>query len=605
MSLVLYPYQEEGVKWMTERENAKPAGGLLLDECGLGKTAQVIATLVKNPQPKTLVVVPVNLMQQWKDQLAQWAPEHAVLIFHGPQPAIRRRPVMKYLYDLAESSAALPLIVITSYGKIVDRKFEKRRRKLIREGRLNREGKKLTGSSLLHQVEWSRIVLDEAHLIRNVSTVRSRYILKLKSRIRWALTATPIHNGIQDYEALLLFLGLSKFDIAFLMASHPVLEKYLSESARKLTQGRMINLNDMSIQTIGNTLTTHDELTLRRTKRVFTEPILGRPHKRIKVQPSLPSLDVHILEIPMSQAGRQFYGRLEQATRLELVEFLNGEPRPEVREQFMFELVLRLRQATVNPRLVLAGYKRKFEGRFPISLIQQGQEPNLTIARVREIEKSFYETLGVPSKTRALCQLMLEHRGEQSIVFCEFKEEMGFLQRHLSQSGIRSILYDGSMTVSQRHNVVQKLKWNYRELRDILEGGHFFPRTDHVPVEIILRILEFISYDTVLVQINSGNAGLNLQMCSRVYFTSPTWNPCTEIQAISRAHRCGQQLPVRAIKLVASRDTPTIDARIIEVQQQKRTIMSDILADSAILDNGIQDSELLLSLFGVEENFHS
>lgn len=65
----------------------------------------------------------------------------------------------------------------------------------------------------------------------------------------------------------------------------------------------------------------------------------------------------------------------------------------------------------------------------------------------------------------------------------------------------------------------------------------------------------------------------------------------TEIQAVSRAHRCGQTEQVRAVKLVLSGKGPTssgktIDQRVLEVQCSKRAIMADILEDEDILFNG-------------------
>jgi SNF2 family DNA or RNA helicase len=44
----------------------------------------------------------------------------------------------------------------------------------------------------------------------------------------------------------------------------------------------------------------------------------------------------------------------------------------------------------------------------------------------------------------------------------------------------------------------------------------------------------------MLLQIKCGGTGINLQAASRVYLTSPNYNPCVDLQAIGRAHRKGQ-----------------------------------------------------------------
>jgi len=63
----------------------------------------------------------------------------------------------------------------------------------------------------LHSVRWSRIILDEAHSIRNASTGNARAVLALRSasrggRGRWCLTGTPVVNGADDLFSLFAFL---------------------------------------------------------------------------------------------------------------------------------------------------------------------------------------------------------------------------------------------------------------------------------------------------------------------------------------------------------------------------------------------------------------
>jgi len=59
MSFTLKPYQQVGVEWMVsmERQTSGPTGGFLCDEMGLGKSVQIIATILKNPKKHTLIVV--------------------------------------------------------------------------------------------------------------------------------------------------------------------------------------------------------------------------------------------------------------------------------------------------------------------------------------------------------------------------------------------------------------------------------------------------------------------------------------------------------------------------------------------------------------------
>lgn len=562
--LHLFPHQEEGVAWMIAREqSARCPGGLLLDDCGLGKTPQVIATMMRNPQPLTLVVVPVNIVKQWAHQLARWS-EFRVLIHHGPRAA----------HHLQEALAGEgPLVVITTYGMLVARRFEKRQRELRRMGEVAPRWQ--TGTTPLHRVQWDRIVLDECHVIRNARTTRTRYTLALRGRIHWGLTATPVHNGIQDYDCLLRFLGLDRTAIAQLFAEDEVLQKYLTDKQRDLAYGgQVLHMDTMLITSVDDPYLRHGDISLRRTKdQVFgkraRDPDDSAEPAQKRARPTLPELTVDIVTVGFfTKAEADLYRALSTAIRLQLGPH-------EVEEQVMFELILRMRQASVNPALLWSGYRRKFDDRFPLNLVPLDPEGPRTPEEQCQAERDMLRAIGVPSKTRALQHLLCEHRHEKAIVFCEFREEMPALQRDLAVVGVSSVLYDGTMSLAKREQVVRAMSWTPDALAEVLPPW--------LPAEIVTHIGSFVSYDAVLVQINSGNAGLNLQMCSRVYFTSPNWNPCTEVQAVSRSHRCGQEREVRAVKLAL---LGTIDERILEVQERKRAVMSDILNDPEILHNG-------------------
>jgi len=81
--------------------------------------------------------------------------------------------------------------------------------------------------------------------------------------------------------------------------------------------------------------------------------------------------------------------------------------------------------------------------------------------------------------------------------------------------------------------------------------------------------------DILIVQIQSGSEGLNLQHFSQVYFTSPHWNPAVEDQAIARAHRIGQTNPVQVFhfQMAPFHDGITLENYCMEVQEKKREFM--------------------------------
>jgi hypothetical protein len=92
--------------------------------------------------------------------------------------------------------------------------------------------------------------------------------------------------------------------------------------------------------------------------------------------------------------------------------------------------------------------------------------------------------------------------------------------------------------------------------------------------------------DVLILQIQTGCEGLNLQEnYSEIYFVSPHWNPAVEEQAIARCHRIGQKKEVVVNRFEMSGfvsqqvETRTVDNYVGDVQDCKRKIVSEIIAD--------------------------
>ena len=159
---LISPYQHEGLKWLVRREcDAVRSGGFLCDEMGLGKTVQLIATLLVNPKPRTLIIVPKSIVGQWCAELARFAPNLTVCSFDGAKRAL---------------PTTLPEVVVAPYSIMPQR----------------------TGSPIcpLVGVEWDRVILDEAHEIRNRKSKVHIACQSLRAPIRWVVTGTPVFNSM-------------------------------------------------------------------------------------------------------------------------------------------------------------------------------------------------------------------------------------------------------------------------------------------------------------------------------------------------------------------------------------------------------------------------
>lgn len=150
---------------------------LLADEPGLGKTAQsVIAASVANAYP-LLVVVPNVVKMNWAREVERWTPQRRATVIHGD----------------GQDIDAFADVFVVNY-EILDRHL-----------------------SWLSTMGFKGMVVDEAHMIKNVQSQRSRNVLALADRIRantpggdpllLALTGTPLINDIDDFRAIWRFLG--------------------------------------------------------------------------------------------------------------------------------------------------------------------------------------------------------------------------------------------------------------------------------------------------------------------------------------------------------------------------------------------------------------
>jgi len=170
LNLCLYPYQVTGVRWMQSIVN-DGVGCILADEMGLGKTFQIIA--LANAEKKngtSLIIAPNALLENWRRECDKLCPQLSVKIYAGPHRYVYYRELLKY--D----------IVVTSYETAV------------------------SDYSILGQAQWNLLVLDEAQMIKNHGTKRSRTVRgEFNKRAGIAVTGTPFENRLTDVWSLFDF----------------------------------------------------------------------------------------------------------------------------------------------------------------------------------------------------------------------------------------------------------------------------------------------------------------------------------------------------------------------------------------------------------------
>ena len=179
LQATLRPYQEVGFRWLLRNSEAG-LGSLLADDMGLGKTLQTIALLEhyrargRWDDAPALIVLPTSLITNWQRELARFAPELRVGVYHGGG---RKRGVLARPEDRAGSAH----VILTSYG-------------IVRS-----DVEELAGR------DWGAVVIDEAQQIKNPGAGQTKAVKRLGAPITIALSGTPVENRLSEYWSVLDF----------------------------------------------------------------------------------------------------------------------------------------------------------------------------------------------------------------------------------------------------------------------------------------------------------------------------------------------------------------------------------------------------------------
>jgi SWI/SNF-related matrix-associated actin-dependent regulator 1 of chromatin subfamily A len=538
----LKPYQMVGVNFlMLLQQNGIP-GAILADEMGLGKTAQAISFVAMSryhpdtgvvaengvrwprvesaPNP-VLVVSPASLLENWKRELGMWAPGMKVGVFHGDSreevrntEEYHRERTGKCCYD----------VIIVCYSL-----FE---RDSV-ESQDNR--------SWLQKMEFSHLILDEAHLLKNREAQRTIRLTRTarKAHYRLLLTGTPLQNNLRELEALIEFIlpGLLK-------------------------EGELGDGID-------------DEQAERRVKKVrrILEPFVLRRLKETVATQLAPKTQIKEV-IDMNGHQAQTYKLAVERIRAEAQagkeRAKNGTGLAQSRLKAIF---VHLRKVANHPLLVRNKYtdedlieiadvchKRRIFG--PDARLERVQEHinGLSDFGLHQLcgdymlqgalrHKLLDPEIGMESaKVQRLKELLIELRakGSRPLIFSQWKIMLDILEWVLSHLGWKYARLDGDTAVEDRQDLVDRFNAKDSTL------------------------------DTFILSTRAGGQGLNLTGADTVILHDCDFNPQIDRQAEDRCHRLGQEKKVTVYRLVTK---DSVDEKIVAIAEQKMNLGSTILAE--------------------------
>ncbi|KAH6619377.1 SNF2 family N-terminal domain-containing protein [Chaetomium sp. MPI-SDFR-AT-0129] len=566
-------------------------GGIIADPMGLGKTLTMISLVAtdlnrnlagdfaldmsEETKPRvsaTLIVIPPPLIGTWEEQLSQHVVPGGMKFW--------RHHAKTRLNDVKELDGIN--VVFTTYQTVsADRKPANR-----------------SAPSILFSVRWRRIILDEAHFIRNGGTKMARATCELDSVSRWAVTGTPIQNGLGDLQAQLKFIRVYPYDdpkqfetdISRLWKSGEDDEavkrlKRLSACILLRRSKATISLparRDMTcaVDFSREERATYDEAREQTITKIDEALHAGSESSRagvyVNVLQQIESLRL-ICDLGLhyhtrrnrntaqstsasddwAAAAQQTFNIqremgpivcLQCSSTTSLTESLLGDSHDSSssRQEPQFFRCLRFACGECVQKLQRAK-----------QVPSCGHKPSCLVAPVsvnhsvmEEVSATVLDAVSapqtaLPSKIQALVtDIKAAPADVKCVVFSTWRLTLDVVEKGLGNAGIRSSRFDGSVPQKERQSVVDRFR---------ADPG--------------VRVM--------LLTLSCGAVGLTLTVASRAYLMEPHWNPTLEEQALARIHRLGQTREVTTVRFYI-RDS--FEERVIELQNDKKQLARVLLS---------------------------
>eukprot|EP00435_Cladocopium_sp_Y103_P018976 s210_g4.t1 len=601
-------FQQEGLSWLLQREAKAEGnegresgahvlrGGILADEMGMGKTLQIIALLVASPASgATLVVVPPTCLAQWRAEIAEFVEPGTLEIFEYR--------CNKSLPEHFNGKA----VVLTTYSTL-ERDFRKQLDTLEEPPRKRRRGELLRdqevswwdeqlqidlSKSPLFGRRWTRIVLDEAHRIKNARGSTAQAAFNLRAQRRWCVSGTPMQNRIGEVGSLVRFLRFYPYGFnrcqrrgcncicLFVNADNTSL---CQACGHRKTQHCSVFAKKISTPIRQFGFTGEGKAALESLRlEIFHQLML----RRTKSTLDLPKLSITKKKVSLSERESRTYTRIKTRDR-QILQNLIAEGKLMQNFAHVFSIIMRQRQAANHPQLAKFGLSSDcpfctnpvdemdeetevlpcgFHACHQWCHIEYMRDAPDEAEFICPCERELYtakplraasivdglQDAGQPIRTSSKIEALIQEieaklqdsspEPQKFLVFSSFAHFLELCGYFMDEAEITNAIISGKTDIKSRARIIQQ-----------------FRETD-------LSVL--------LISLQVGGEGLNLQVANRVYLLDPWWNPAMEQQAYQRAHRLGQKREVEVVRFVSD---GTIEEKILQLQERKQCTFDSTVA---------------------------
>ncbi|XP_014553130.1 hypothetical protein COCVIDRAFT_29575 [Bipolaris victoriae FI3] len=665
------PYSGElSLEFPKQEQNC--LGGVLADEMGLGKTIEMLSlihthrTEVNNAEtlatprslPKfhkasaavesapytTLVIAPMSLLAQWHSEAEKASKEGTLkaMVYYGSEKAVNLQKLC-----CASNAANAPNVIITSYGTVLSEYNQV----LAQDGNRGSHGG-------IFSLEYFRVILDEAHYIKNRLSKTAKACYELSAKHRWVLTGTPIVNRLEDLFSLVRFLKVEPW------ANFSFWKTFITVPFESGDFVRALNV----VQTV------LEPLVLRRTKDMKT------PDGKALVP--LPPRTIEVEKIVLSQDERDVYDHIYM--RAKSVFSANAEAGTLMKSYTtIFAQILRLRQSCCHPVLTrkanvvadeedaslasdlangladdmdLSNLIERFESendqdasRFGANVLKQIQDENeaeCPICCEEPMNEQAVTGCWHSACKECLLNYIAHQRDKNEIPRCfNCREPINardvfevIRHDHIVEDNepnhafrasdappptstqtprisLRRVGLTGSAktqalighlkrTRKEEKNAKTVVFSQFTSFLDLIEPAL---ARDHIPflrfdgsitqkarAQILTEFTTSPKPYVLLLSLRAGGVGLNLTCASKVFMMDPWWSFAVEAQAIDRVHRMGQEREVKVVRFCVE---GSIEEKMLRIQERKKFIASSLgmMSDEEKRVQRIEDIKELLS----------
>ncbi|CAF4037555.1 unnamed protein product [Adineta steineri] len=501
----LHPYQLEGLNWL-RFSFSQNTDVILADEMGLGKTIQTIVflqALLKEGLSRGpfLISAPLATIINWEREFEYWAPDMYVVTYTGDKEA--RSVIRKNEFSFEDDAirAGPRASKIRSGAKV---KFHA----LLTSYELVS-----VDSATLNSVDWSVLVIDEAHRLKNNQSRFFRTLFEFSIGYKVLLTGTPLQNNLEELYHLLNFLKPDKFSD---------MDGFLKEFSDLAKDEQVAKLHDI----LGSHM-------LRRLKA--------------DVLKNMPTKSEFIVRVELSPVQKKYY-RAILTKNFDALNVKGGGG-----QVSLLNIVMELKKCSNHPYLLPAG---QFEAPRTANLAYEGSALTKASGKLDLLAKMLK---------------ILKEQGHRVLIFSQMTRMLDILEDFLEYYGYKYERMDGKTAGSDRQDAIDRFN---------APGAEQF---------------------CFLLSTRSGGLGINLATADTVIIYDSDWNPHNDIQALSRAHRIGQQNKVMIYRFV-TRDS--VEERITQVAKKKMMLTHLVVRPGAGRGTNMSKKELDDILrFGTEDLF--